>query len=183
MRRYERGYVSVPTAQQYCSASIIALRQTKPAVFLPNFDSKRAELRESLEIFRRNFAGAIDLVWIDMFAQIIFQLANKIFASDAILCTLRGIRINPIEIVTSDEQIAGETAAVLERIARRFRQLKRLALAFGHLRCIDDSRRRLLQLSAGFLNDLFFRRFERRFHIISSTDILSVGTLGILPGV
>src|SRR6266516_3997100 len=112
MRRYERGYVSVPPAQQYCSASIIALRQTKPAVFLRNFDSKRAELRESLEIFRRNFAGEIDLVWIDMFALIIFQLANKIFA-----------------------------------------------------------------------NDLFFLRFERRFHIISSTDILSVGTLGILPGV
>src|SRR5437899_3709944 len=133
MRRYERGYVSVPTAKQHCRASVIALRQTKPAVFLRNFDSKRADFRESFKIFGRNFAGAIDLVRIDMFAQITFQLADEIFARGAIFGTLRGIRVNSIEIVATNKEIAGETAAVLERIARGLSQLERLALAFGHL--------------------------------------------------
>src|SRR5439155_16150027 len=129
MCRHERSHISVPTAQQYCRASIIALRQTQPAVFLRNLDSERADLRESFKIFGRNFAGAIDLVRIDMFAQITFQLADEIFARGAIFGTLRGIRVNSIEIVATNKEIAGETAAVLERIARGLSQLERLALA------------------------------------------------------
>src|SRR5438876_6079934 len=114
MRRNKRSHVSIPAPKQNCGASVVGLRQTKAAIFLQDFDSKRPDLCEPFEIFGRNFAGAIDLVWIDMFAQITFQLADEIFARGAIFGTLRGIRVNSIEIVTSDKQIAGETAAVLE---------------------------------------------------------------------
>src|SRR5882724_2879345 len=103
-----------------------------------------------------------------MFAQIGFKLAQKLFASGAILGALHGIRVNSVEIITSDKQVAGETAAVLERIARGLRKLERLALALGHLRCVDDCRSyRLFGLCARFLGDLFFRRFEWRFHFTS----------------
>src|SRR5213594_4626303 len=135
MRRNKRSHVSIPAPKQNCRASVIGLRQAKAAVFLWNFDSKRPDLCEPFEIFGRNFAGAIDLVRIDMFAQITFQLADEIFARGAIFGTLRGIRVNSIEIVATNKEIAGETAAVLERIARGLSQLERLALAFGHLRC------------------------------------------------
>src|SRR6266478_3958679 len=133
MRGNERGYISIPAPQQNCRASIIILRQTKSAIFLRHLDSKRADLRESLEIFRRNFARAIDLVRIDVVAQIRFEFAQEIFARGAILRALRRIWINSIEIVTSDEKVAGETAAVLKRIARCFCQLERFAMAFRHL--------------------------------------------------
>ena len=53
-----------------------------------------------------------------MFAQISFKLAQKLFTSGAILGALCRVRMDSIEIVTSDKQVAGETAAVLERIAR-----------------------------------------------------------------
>ena len=101
-----------------------------------------------------------------MFAQITFKFAEEIFARGAIFRALRGIGINSIEIITSDEKIAGETAAVLERIAGGFCQLERFALAFRHLRRVDDGGHRFFGSCAGFLSDLFFRRFERRFHII-----------------
>src|SRR5206468_7553025 len=113
MRRNKRSHVSIPAPKQNCGASVVGLRQTKAAIFLWNFDSKRPDLCEPFEIFGRNFAGAIDFVRTDMFAQVTFQLLQEILARDAVLCTLRGVRVNPIEIVTSDEQIAGETAAVL----------------------------------------------------------------------
>ena len=90
---------------------------------------KRAHLREALEVLLRNFAGAIDLIGIDMFAQISFKLAQKLFASVAILGALCRIRIDSIEIVAADEQVAGETAAVVERIARGLSEFERLALA------------------------------------------------------
>src|SRR6266487_2741372 len=133
MRRNKCGDISIPTPQQNRRASIIALRQTEPAVFPGHFDSKRADLRQSLEIFRRNFTSAIDLVRVDMFAQITFELAQEIFARSAVFRALRGIRVNSIEIVTSDEKVASETAAVLERIACGFGKLKRFALALRHL--------------------------------------------------
>src|SRR5207244_8911062 len=113
--------------------SIIGLRQAKTAVLLWNFDSKCADLGETLEIFRRNFAGAIDLVRIDMIAQIVFQLIQKVCAGSLVLLALCRIRINPVEIVATDKKIAGKTAAIIERIARRLRQLKRRALTFRHL--------------------------------------------------
>ena len=83
-----------------------------------DLDPKRADLRESFEIFRRNFTGAINLIGIDMFAQISFKLAQKLFASGAILGALRWIGMDSIEIVTSDKQVAGEAPAVLQWIAR-----------------------------------------------------------------
>ena len=70
----ERGDVSVPTTEQNGRAPIIELRQTETAVLLRDFDSKGADLGQAGEIFGRNFAGAIDLVRIDMLAQISFEL-------------------------------------------------------------------------------------------------------------
>ena len=135
------------------------MRQTKSAIFLRHLDSKRADLRQSLEIFRRNFASAIDLIRIDMIAQITFQLLQKFFACCAIFCALRGIRVNPIEIVTADKKITGETAAIFERVARRLGQLERFALAFCHLRRVDNGGCGLFDFRAGFFSDLFFRSF------------------------
>src|SRR5207247_2596844 len=103
-----------------------------------------------------------------VFAQIVLQLAQKIFAVGAILCALRGVRVDPFEIIASDEEITGETATVFERIARSFGQFERFALALRHLRSVDHgSRRWLLGLCARFLSPAtagFFRRFERAFH-------------------
>ena len=101
-----------------------------------------------------------------MFAQVTFKLLQKILAGGAIFSALRGIRVNSIEIVTPDEKITCETAAVFKRIARSFRELKRFALAFRHFRRVDDGSRRFFRFCAGFFSDLFLRRFERRFHII-----------------
>src|SRR4051794_22921399 len=102
-----------------------------------------------------------------MFAQITFKLAQKLLASRSIFGGLCRVRMDSIEIVASNEQVAGETAAVLQWIARGFCKLERLTLAFAHLRCVDDSsRRRPLGLRARFLSDLFFGCFQRRFHII-----------------
>src|SRR4029077_3714709 len=119
-----------------------------------HLDPKRADLRESFEVLRRNFTGAIDLIGIDTFAQVSFELAQKLFASGAILGGLCGVRMDSIEIVTSDKQVAGESAAVLQRSARGLRKLERLTLAFRHLRGVDDgSRYRLFGLCglcAGF---------------------------------
>src|SRR4030095_17006896 len=126
MRRHERGDVSIPTAKQHCRTSIIRLGQSEAAVFLRHLDPKRADLRESFEILRRNFTCAIDLIGIDMFTQIRFKLAQKLLASGPILGGLCGVRMDSIEIVTSDEQVASETAAVFERIARGLRKLERL---------------------------------------------------------
>src|SRR5215469_13041693 len=112
-----------------------------------------------------------------MFSQITFKLPQELFASGAILGALRGVRMDSIEIVTSYEQVAGETAAVFERIARGLGELERLALAFGHFRCVDDSRsyrffglatgrvRLTSGLCARFLGDLFFRCSKWRFHV------------------
>src|SRR5262245_22364524 len=113
-----------------------------------------------------------------MFAQISFNLAQKLFASGAILGGLCGVRMDSIEIVTADKQVAGETAAVLERIARGLSKLERFTLAPGHFRCVDNGWSHwLLGLAtgrvgvaagtgfcAGFFSDLFFGRFEWRFH-------------------
>src|SRR5206468_1680489 len=158
--------------------SVIALRQTEPAVFLRHFDSKRADFRESLEIFGWNFTGPIDLVRVDVITQITFQLLQKIFAGGAIFDALRWIRINSVEIVAANKKVAGKAAAVLQWIASGFGKLKRFALAFRHLRCVDDSGRWLFRLRAGFFSDLLFGCFERRFHLGSA--ILSA-LAGMLP--
>src|SRR5438105_410881 len=94
--------------------------------------------------------------------------ANAEISWRATLGRLRRIRMNTREIIAADEKVAGETSAVLERIARGLGKLERFALAFDHLRCVDDgNRRRSFRLCAGFLSPAtagFFRRFERRFH-------------------
>src|SRR5438093_2688751 len=130
MRSDQGGDISVPTAKQHCCASIIGLGQPEPAIFLWHLDPKRADLRQTLEIFRRNFTCAINLIGIDMFTQITFKLAQKLFASGAILGALRGIRVNSIEIVSPNKKVAGETPAVFERIARGLGELERFALPF-----------------------------------------------------
>src|SRR5215831_9013086 len=124
MRRYERGDVSIPTAKQHCSASVIGLGQAEAAIFLRHLDSECTNLRESFEIFWRNFTRAIDLIGIDMFAEISFKLPQELFASAAILGALRWVRVNSIEVISSDKQVAGKTAAVLQRIPRGFRKLE-----------------------------------------------------------
>src|SRR5439155_27090485 len=91
----------------------------------------------------------------------------KVFCSDALFCGLCRIRMDSNEIVTSDEYVARETAAVFKRIARGLGKLERLALAFGHLRGVDHSCScPLFGFCAGFLGDLIFPCFEWRFHMI-----------------
>src|SRR5262249_35332083 len=77
MRGNEGGDISIPAAKQTRGTSIIRLRQTKSAIFLRHLDSKRPEFRKAAEIFRWNFASAIDLIGIDMLAQVGFQLLQK----------------------------------------------------------------------------------------------------------
>src|SRR2546423_7074651 len=181
MRGNGRGHVSTPPAKKNGGLAVIALREPHPAILLRHFYSKRADLGETFEIFRRNFTGAIDLVRVDVFAQITFKFMQEIFASRAVLRALRGKWINSTEIVASDEKIAGETTAVFKRIARRFGQLERFALAFRHLRCVNDGSRRFFRFCAGFLSDLFFGRFEQAFH--TSTGVSLVWTPWTVPGV
>src|SRR5207245_10440714 len=127
--------------EQHRSSPIMPLREAEPAVFLRHFDSERANLRQPLEVLRRNFTGAIDLIGIDMFAKITFKLAQKLFPSGAILGALCRIRVNSIEVVSADEQVAGETAPVLKRISRRLGELKRSSLALGHFVSVAVRRR------------------------------------------
>src|SRR6266568_473830 len=117
MRGDERSHISIPTAEQHRPASIIILRQTQTAVLLRHFDSKRSDLRESLEIFRWNFPCAIDFVRIDMIAQITLQPPQKIFARRAVVGALRRPGVNSVEIVATDEKIARKTAAIIQRVA------------------------------------------------------------------
>src|SRR5262245_5878311 len=118
-----------------------------------------------------------------MFAQISFKLAQKLLACGAIFGGLSGVRVNSIEVIPSHEQVAGETAAIFERIARGLGELERFALAFAHLRRVDHGRSyRLFRLCAGFLSPAtagFFGRFEWRFHR-GNADILPA-LAGMLP--
>ena len=66
VRGNERGQIRIPTAEQHRGAAIIDLRQTKPAVFLRDFDAERAHREKVVDVLLRNFAGAIDLVGIDV---------------------------------------------------------------------------------------------------------------------
>src|SRR4029453_16982033 len=111
-----------------------------------------------------------------MFAQIGFKFAQKLFPSGPILSGLCRVRMDSIEIVTSDKQVAGETAAVFERIARGLSELERFTLAFHHLRSVNNGRSYPLfglgtGLCAGFLSDLFFGCFEGGFHCFAPLNI------------
>src|SRR5438552_16836311 len=113
----KRGYISIPTAEQNCAAPIIILRRTQTAVLLRHLDSKRSDLRKSLEIFRWNFPCAIDFVRIDMIAQITLQPAQKVFAGCAVFGALRRPGVNSVEIIATDKKIARKTAAIIQRVA------------------------------------------------------------------
>ena len=130
-----------------------------------------------------------------MFSQITFKRPQELFASGAILGALRGVRMDSIEIVTSDEQVAGETAAVFERIAGGLGELERLALAFGHLRCVDHGMSyRFFGLGTGqvrvavatglcarLLSDLFFLRFQRGSHIVGPSLLIKFRPIARVP--
>ena len=135
--------------------------------------AERAQREQLLNVFLRNFAGAIDLVGIHVLAQILFQIGEKFLASLAILGALLRPGINPIEIVTPDKKIAREAAALVQRIARGLGKLERFALAFGHLRGVDDAGRRgLFHFRGRFLSPAtagFFGCFQRRFHKSSAS--------------
>ena len=88
MRRNQRRQIAAPTAEQHRRAAIIRLRQTKPAVFRRNFDSKRAEPREFVNHRLRNFARAVNFVGINFFAQQRFQLFEKRVALIAVFGAL-----------------------------------------------------------------------------------------------
>ncbi len=117
MRGNKRGEIRVPAAEQHRRAPVIHLRQTKPAVLRRNFHTERAHCEEVVDVVLRNFAGAIDLIGIHVFAQIFLQTAEKLFARRAVLRALLRPWINPIEVVATDEKIAGETASLIKRIA------------------------------------------------------------------
>src|SRR6185312_6962042 len=72
MRGNERGQVCVPTTEQHGSATVVYLGQTEALVLLGNFHAKRAHREKFLDVFLRDFAGAIDLIGVNVIAQIIF---------------------------------------------------------------------------------------------------------------
>src|SRR6266498_1539513 len=91
-------------------------------------------------VLLRDFAGPIDFVCVDIFTQIFFQAAEEFLPSGAVFSALLRVRMDAPEIVAADEKIAGETAPIVEWIARGFRQLERFAFAFRHFRSVDDGR-------------------------------------------
>ena len=137
MRRNERRNVAIPASQQDRRSPIIRLRQAESPIFLGDFDSECADLGQAFEIFRRNLAGSVDFVRIDMLAQIGFNLFQKLGAGRAIFFGLRRIRVDPVEIVATDKKVARKTAAVVQRIARSFGQFERFALSFRHFGSVD----------------------------------------------
>ena len=57
---------------------------------LRNLDPERAHREEVVDVLLRNFAGAIDLVGIDVVVQIFLELAQKFLAGRAIFGALLG---------------------------------------------------------------------------------------------
>src|SRR5205085_7744962 len=101
-------------------------------------------------VLLRNLAGPIDFVCVHIFAQVFFETCQEFFARFPIFRALLRPWINPIKIVTTDEQIAGEAAPLIQWITRRFGKLERFALAFRHLRRVDHGcGHRLLWLATG----------------------------------
>src|SRR5439155_12258926 len=109
MRRNERSEICIPTAEQHRRAPVIHLRQTEPAVLLRNFHAKGTHREKIVDVLLRNFAGAIDLVGVDIFAEIFFQAAEEFLPRGAVFSALLRIRMDAREIVAADEKIAGET--------------------------------------------------------------------------
>src|SRR5260370_2171121 len=113
----ERGEMRVPTPEEHRRATVIHLRKTEAAVLLRNFHAESAHREKIVDVLLRNFTGAIDFVSVDIFTEIFFQPGEKFLRGGAIFSALRGIRMNAREIVAPDEEIARETAAIVERIA------------------------------------------------------------------
>ena len=90
--------------------------------------AKGAHREKVVDILLRDFAGAIDLIRVHVRFEIGAKLREKSFARGAIFRALLGKGKDAVEIVAADEEIAGETAAFVERIAGTFRQIERGAL-------------------------------------------------------
>ena len=155
----ERGQVRVPTAEEHRGPAVIDLRQTEAAVLLRNLDRESAHCEQVVDILLRDFAGAIDLIRVHVCFEIGTKLGKEALAGGAIFRALLGERKDAVEIETADEEIAGEAAAFIERIARTFRQIERRRLAGRHLGSVNHGRR--CRLRAGLFRNLFFRCLER----------------------
>src|SRR5439155_2563148 len=120
----QRGDIAVPTAEQNRRTTIVILREPETAILRRHFNAEGADRRQAGEILRRNFSRAIVLIWINLLAQIGFELLQKRIANLSIFRALGRERINAAEIVSPDKKIAGETATIIERIARCFGELE-----------------------------------------------------------
>ena len=127
---------------------------------LRHLDGKCAHSEQLVDVLLWNLAGAIDLIRVDIVAQIAPELSEKFLARRDIFGALFWIRKNPVEIEPADEKIARETAAFVERIARTLRQLEGGRFARRHFRGVDH-RRDCCWLRRRFFGYLFFRCFER----------------------
>ncbi len=72
MGRNERSEICVPTSEQHRRAPVIYLRQTEAAVLLRNFHAESAHREKIIDVFLRNFTGAIDFIGVDIFTEIFF---------------------------------------------------------------------------------------------------------------
>ena len=138
MRRDERGQVRVPTAQQHRGPAIVYLGQTETAVLLRNLDGESPHREKVVDILLRDFAGAIDLIRVHVRFEIGAELRQEPFSRGAILRALVGEGKDAVEIVAADEEVAGEAAAFIERIAGTLGQIKRGGFPRRHLGRVDD---------------------------------------------
>src|SRR5205814_462948 len=122
MRGDECRQIRVPAAQQHRRASIIELRQPETAILGRNFDSERPHRKQVIDVLLRDFTSTIDLVRVDMGPQIFAKLIQERLALGSVFFALCRVRKDPGKIVTTDKQVAGETATLIQWVARSFGQ-------------------------------------------------------------
>ena len=143
MRGHQRGQVRIPTSEQHRGAAIINLRQTRGRRIASGSSRQTRPSRRGRRCFsaeshrcdrsrpRRHSS-----------CRYFFKLREK-FSSPAArssaLCSGHGI--DAIEIVATDEQVAGEATALVERIARAFGKIQRRSFTGRHLGSVDHGRR------------------------------------------
>ena len=93
MRGEQRGQVAAIAAEQHRGAAVVRLRQAEPAVFDGDLDAERAELREAVEDVLRDFAGAIDLIGIDVLVEKAAEPLEKSVALVAVFGALERKRM------------------------------------------------------------------------------------------
>jgi hypothetical protein len=84
------------------------LREPEAAVFRGDLNAESAKFRERVDYVIRNFAGAIDFVRVNFFAQELFESMQKGVALIAIFRGLRRKRVDPEQVERTHEQSAGE---------------------------------------------------------------------------